>query len=195
MSSTATALKCPVCLDTCVDPVAPPCGHIICRSCIRLHILASPHPFLATCPTCRDVFATVMPDLDVIPQEYHELIYPPLRPIDLTDRNDHAQEAIDLLKHENCMLRDCVANLKSQKAYVTKHWLASRSTVERLKVDERDARLEVEMLKDELEETRLAVDRAKVEAYLALETEKENIRFANERLEELRAGRDAPKLR
>jgi hypothetical protein len=136
-----------------------------------------------------------MPDLDVIPQEYHELIYPPLRPIDLTDRNDHAQEAIDLLKHENCMLRDCVANLKSQKAYVTKHWLASRSTVERLKVDERDARLEVEMLKDELEETRLAVDRAKVEAYLALETEKENIRFANERLEELRAGRDAPKLR
>jgi len=107
---------------------------------------------------CRDVFATVMPDLDVIPPEYHAFIYPPLRFIDLADGNDHAQEAIDLLKHENSILRDCVANLKSQKAYVTKHWLASRSTVERLKVDERNARLEVEMLKDELEETCLSAD-------------------------------------
>jgi len=116
MSSTANALKCPICLDTCVDPVAPPCGHITCHSCIRLHILASPHPFLATCPMCSDVFATVMPDLDVIPLEYHEFIYPPLCFIALADGNDHSQEAIDFLKHENSILRirDCVANLKSR---------------------------------------------------------------------------------
>ena len=46
-------MECPVCLDTVFRPVAPACGHLICRDCfIGLAAAADEHSL--RCPVCRE---------------------------------------------------------------------------------------------------------------------------------------------
>ena len=49
--------RCPVCLDVLLDPVAPACGHAVCRAC-RDAALASG---LASCPVCRRAAPSARP--------------------------------------------------------------------------------------------------------------------------------------
>ena len=49
-TTAAPSLECPICLDTVYRPVAPPCGHPMCRECFDSLRKASMNP---ACPVCR----------------------------------------------------------------------------------------------------------------------------------------------
>uniref|UniRef100_A0A3Q4BTC0 Uncharacterized protein n=1 Tax=Mola mola TaxID=94237 RepID=A0A3Q4BTC0_MOLML len=52
---------CSICLDVFTDPVATPCGHNFCKTCISEHWNIN---VLCRCPNCKEVFNT-RPDLKV----------------------------------------------------------------------------------------------------------------------------------
>ncbi len=54
-------LECPVCVRLFYDPVTTPCGHSLCRRCLRA-VLDRDHP---KCPLCRTIFHTGMRDTPV----------------------------------------------------------------------------------------------------------------------------------
>ncbi|KAM4889330.1 tripartite motif-containing protein 43-like [Thomomys bottae] len=45
-------VRCPICLDTLMDPVTIKCGHSFCRPCLRLAWEETTAP--ARCPACRE---------------------------------------------------------------------------------------------------------------------------------------------
>mmetsp|Transcript_40019 Transcript_40019/g.105783 ORF Transcript_40019/g.105783 Transcript_40019/m.105783 type:complete len:294 (-) Transcript_40019:237-1118(-) len=74
--SDSAQLECPVCLETLIDPVAPECGHAMCRSCF-VGLVASkvtkrvqvpggtlnlrPANAIPRCPLCREPATTAKP--------------------------------------------------------------------------------------------------------------------------------------
>ena len=75
-SPEATTLECPVCMETLYEPVAPPCGHPMCRSCYdgiaeskvtrRFQVPGGtltirPAGAVPQCPICREPATSVKP--------------------------------------------------------------------------------------------------------------------------------------
>ena len=75
-SPEATTLECPVCMETLYEPVAPPCGHPMCRSCYdgiadstvtkRFQVPGGtlkirPAGAVPKCPICREPATSVKP--------------------------------------------------------------------------------------------------------------------------------------
>jgi len=60
---------CSICLNNLTDPVAPPCGHVVCNKCLQKHIERSSQPDSETpgilrtpCPTCNALFRSSSSD-------------------------------------------------------------------------------------------------------------------------------------
>ncbi|KAI9450073.1 hypothetical protein F5148DRAFT_987247 [Russula earlei] len=194
MPSTTSAPECPICLDKFRNPVAPPCGHLACDSCITVHARQSPNPYQATCPTCRAPFPTVLVDLSVIPKKYHVFVSQPLRRVYLGNWEDsNSQTSIDDLRLENATLNAHIVALRCENEIISRQLLATQGSFSRLIAVERDARSTIDELTEDLEEAHLALDEANEEAMLALEEAEEKERRANAKLAKLRAEYDALK--
>ncbi|KAI0305822.1 hypothetical protein B0F90DRAFT_1623976 [Multifurca ochricompacta] len=164
------ALECPICLDKFRNPVVTPCGHLSCEACVKTHVRASRDPYEATCPTCRAPFPIVIPDMSMIPKKYHVFISPSLRRVYLGDGEDNSRTIIDNLNTEIAILRARVGMLKRDKDLLMDRCEAAQSALSRLTSDERAARLE-------------------------LNKAREDVRLANQNLENLRVDYRALKSR
>ncbi|KAF8498556.1 hypothetical protein F5888DRAFT_182048 [Russula emetica] len=200
MPSITFELECPVCWDTLHNPVAPPCGHLICESCITLHVSVSTNPFETRCPSCRASFPDVLPNLSLIPNKYRVFITPPLRRVYLRDKVDNSTAVIDDLKSEIVCLETRIKTLESNNEN------AKRESCVMLDKAKEDARLALDEAKKEVQlaldkvnaeaqlalcevekKARRARDRANKDAQLALDKAKDDLRLANLSLEECRA--------
>ncbi|KAJ6581682.1 hypothetical protein B0H19DRAFT_1251863 [Mycena capillaripes] len=73
-------MSCIICLSQLKEPVSVPCGHVYCKECLTAHVCAtSPDGFTSTCPSCRDTFNMVRPELTCLPKTFHQYIVPSIR--------------------------------------------------------------------------------------------------------------------
>ncbi|KAJ7142185.1 hypothetical protein C8R46DRAFT_815002, partial [Mycena filopes] len=73
-------MSCSICLSNLKEPVSVPCGHLYCTECLTAHISATSRDgFTSTCPTCREGFNMVRPELTCLPKKFHQYIVPSLR--------------------------------------------------------------------------------------------------------------------
>nr|GAT42430.1 predicted protein [Mycena chlorophos] len=72
-------MSCSICLSKLKDPVSIPCGHVHCSDCLATHCATSSENFKAACPTCREEFNTVRPELACLPRKLHQYILPSIR--------------------------------------------------------------------------------------------------------------------
>jgi hypothetical protein len=123
-----------------------------------------------TLSTHRPLLSSITPalaNLSTIPNKYHVFISPPLRRVYLGDGED------DDLKLEISNLKARVVALTRDNKCLSKDLLAAQSDVTRLTSSERAARLALEEVKEG--------------ARVTLDKEKEEMRLANRRLDELTA--------
>ncbi|KAF7356444.1 Tripartite motif-containing protein 26 [Mycena venus] len=84
-------MSCGICLSKLKEPVSVPCGHLYCTECLTGHVSAtSPDGFTSTCPSCRETFNMVRPELTCLPKKFHQYIVPSIRRV-----------YIDMSRHEN----------------------------------------------------------------------------------------------
>ncbi|KAJ7880005.1 hypothetical protein B0H14DRAFT_2308452, partial [Mycena olivaceomarginata] len=73
-------MSCGICLSKLKEPVSVPCGHVYCTECLTGHVSAtSPDGFTSACPSCRETFNMVRPELTCLPKKFHQYIVPSLR--------------------------------------------------------------------------------------------------------------------
>ena len=51
-------VKCPICLDTMINPVRTKCGHCFCRHCLEIWISEKGRRGSVGCPSCQAVGVT-----------------------------------------------------------------------------------------------------------------------------------------
>ncbi|KAF7309914.1 RING-type domain-containing protein [Mycena indigotica] len=75
-------MSCSICLSKFKNPVSIPCGHVYCTDCLTNHVAATSNDdvgFMSNCPTCREPFNCVSPQLNCIPRRLHQYILPSVR--------------------------------------------------------------------------------------------------------------------
>ncbi|KAJ7654533.1 hypothetical protein DFH06DRAFT_1416212 [Mycena polygramma] len=73
-------MSCSICLSRLKEPVSVPCGHVYCTDCLTAHVSAtSPDGFTSNCPSCRETFNMVRPELTCLPKKFHQYIQPSIR--------------------------------------------------------------------------------------------------------------------
>ncbi|KAJ7066467.1 hypothetical protein C8F01DRAFT_981902 [Mycena amicta] len=73
-------MSCSICLSRFKEPVSVPCGHVYCTECLTHHVTAtSSDGFTSTCPSCREPFNMVRPELTCLPKKFHQYILPSVR--------------------------------------------------------------------------------------------------------------------
>ncbi|KAJ7491987.1 hypothetical protein FB451DRAFT_954815, partial [Mycena latifolia] len=73
-------MSCGICLSKLKEPVSVPCGHVYCTECLTGHVSAtSPDGFTSTCPSCREPFNMVRPELTCLPKKFHQFVVPSIR--------------------------------------------------------------------------------------------------------------------
>ncbi|KAL6300860.1 hypothetical protein BKA93DRAFT_819235 [Sparassis latifolia] len=157
---------CGICLDELKVPVSTPCGHLHCEKCLTAYIEKSPDAITASCPTCRSAFGIAMPDMRFVPEKYHKFIIPNVRrvfldaplhtssdlQVDVTRLEGRVQELV----HDKTLLMDrCEAQMAASAIHAS---------------GERDARLENEKLKMEMQKLRKKYDGLKGKYFSLRET-------------------------
>ncbi|KAJ6488065.1 hypothetical protein DFH09DRAFT_381016 [Mycena vulgaris] len=142
-------MSCGICLSKLKEPVSVPCGHVYCTDCLTGHISAtSPDGFTSTCPSCRETFNMVRPEITCLPKKFHQYIVPSIRRV-----------YIDMSRHEGLRKKLSASDarvkmLEQDKerlmAECERHIAAARAHSR----GETDALLKLHDLEEELEVTR-----------------------------------------
>ncbi|TDL23582.1 hypothetical protein BD410DRAFT_141369 [Rickenella mellea] len=149
-------MSCSICLGRLRAPVATPCGHLHCGSCIASHVESSPDVAKTFCPTCRADFNTVSPDLEFVPKKYHPFILPTIRRVYVDDSNEKQ------LKAKATRLESRIKSLERDKDDLMKRCESLISTSETHAKNEQSARLEAERASKDVAEYRKKYNSLKV---------------------------------
>ncbi|KAJ7622937.1 hypothetical protein DFH06DRAFT_1340574 [Mycena polygramma] len=142
-------MSCSICLSRLKEPVSVPCGHVYCTDCLTAHVSAtSPDGFTSNCPSCRETFNMVRPELTCLPKKFHQYIQPSIRRvyIDLS-RHEHLRKKLvasdarvkALEKDKERLMTECERHIAAAGAHAR---------------GETNALLKTEDLEEELEFTR-----------------------------------------
>jgi len=142
--------SCGICLDDLKNPVSTPCGHLHCEKCLVAHVEASSDAMTASCPSCRAAFPVALPDLRFVPAKYHKFIIPSVRRVFV----DAPTESTQALRANVTRLEERVKSLEKDKLLLMERCEASMAASSKHAEGERDARMEGERLKKEMQELR-----------------------------------------
>ncbi|KAK0214870.1 hypothetical protein IW262DRAFT_1278429 [Armillaria fumosa] len=156
--------NCPICLSDYKEPYSIPCGHLFCLDCLVEYISYSSRDSLtAKCPSCRDEFPLVNPELRFLPKRFHRYMIPSIRPLfigtspseseGLVQKVEALEARIDILKIEKYELRRSWEKVKADAARHARGESAAKNEVERLENETTRLR---ELLGEALIEARLA---------------------------------------
>ncbi|KAJ7255447.1 hypothetical protein B0H12DRAFT_1050108 [Mycena haematopus] len=89
-------MSCGICLSKLKEPVSVPCGHVYCTDCLTGHVSAtSPDGFTSSCPSCRETFNMVRPQLTCLPKKFHQYIVPSIRRVYIDmSRHEHLRKKL-----------------------------------------------------------------------------------------------------
>ncbi|KAJ7117807.1 hypothetical protein C8R44DRAFT_879344 [Mycena epipterygia] len=142
-------MSCGICLSKLKEPVSVPCGHVYCTECLTGHVSAtSADGFTSNCPTCRETFNMVRPELTCLPKKFHQYIVPSIRRV-----------YIDMSRHEGLRKKLSASEVRVKAlekdkerlmAECERHIAAARAHSQ----GETDAILKAKDIEEELEETR-----------------------------------------
>ncbi|VDC03431.1 unnamed protein product [Peniophora sp. CBMAI 1063] len=150
----ASTSECPICLDDLKNPVSTPCGHLSCEECLNKHIEGSHDPYKSTCPTCREDFPIVTPDLARVPDKYKPFVQPSIRRVYLPGGDNTTIE----LKKELDGLYARIAKLNLEKEQLAQRNKDTADALDRFRQGEKDARSQVKAAKREVEVMRRNAD-------------------------------------
>jgi chromosome segregation ATPase len=166
-----------------------------------LQVLCAYSPFASSLLTS---IISVLANLSNVPKQYHAFISPPLRRVYLADAEDNSRAIIDHLKSEIAALTERIVTLDAIGKYWFERGREARNAASRLASAERDARLDLDGVKEEtrvamqearvaLQEAHIAVHKTNQEACVALNKAAEDMLLLNQRLNELKSENDALK--
>ncbi|KDQ61477.1 hypothetical protein JAAARDRAFT_511597 [Jaapia argillacea MUCL 33604] len=151
--------SCVICIDVLKSPVALPCGHVFCHSCIE-RVVSSIKPFTTThcCPTCRSPYTIASLDNSLVPVHLRPYISSPIRKIFLDPASETctpAQAESASVRAENLALR---AHCEAWRRRAEVHSAANLGLVNLARLA-RDHALQMKAERDALEETLTAMKR------------------------------------
>ncbi|KAJ7043778.1 hypothetical protein C8F04DRAFT_1073265 [Mycena alexandri] len=200
-------MSCSICLSNLKEPVSVPCGHIYCTECLTSHISATSRDgFTSMCPTCREVFNMVRPELTCLPKKFHQCIVPSLRRVYISPAESSlSKEALKrklsladarvqkLEEDKERLMRECERNIAAAQAHARGETGALRDVASlRRKLEltrEREASFRdalAQTVNDaaEAQQELAAVKEELEEVQEELETAKEELEEVQEQLEE-----------
>ncbi|KAI0058815.1 hypothetical protein BV25DRAFT_1810010 [Artomyces pyxidatus] len=166
----SNSLECPICLDALKNPVATPCGHLSCETCLKSHVRSSPDPIHANCPTCRATFPIVSPDLSLVPKKYHMFISPSVRRVYVDPTNEEGAETIENLSEKVALLEARVSSLQREKRVLIERCENAFHASRKHQEGEKAARLVAEEAKKEMRAAHKKYDAMK-EKYQGVKTQ------------------------
>ncbi|EAU90401.1 hypothetical protein CC1G_00785 [Coprinopsis cinerea okayama7 len=150
--------QCSICLNPYRDPISIPCGHIYCLGCLNAYANAPAHEGLkASCPTCRQEFYFVTPDVRILPSKFHPFIMNHMRRVYITP-SEGQQELVQ----QNEQLRAQVDNLKSQEEELLARNDRLKRQRDSCKRKERENAQERQQLERELAQVRRELEDARL---------------------------------
>ncbi|KAJ7696495.1 hypothetical protein B0H17DRAFT_1007612 [Mycena rosella] len=157
-------MSCGICLSRLKEPVSVPCGHVYCTDCLTSHVSAtSPDGFTSTCPSCRETFNMVRPELTCLPKKFHQFVVPSIRRV-----------YIDMSRHDRVRQRLAASEARVKALESDKERLLAVCERHSAAADahsrgETDALLRVRELEEELESAREAAEGEVQDAERALQ--------------------------
>lgn len=129
-------------------------GHLSCEECLNKHIEGSADPYKSTCPTCREEFPIVTPDLARVPDKYKPFVNPSIRRVYIPGGDNATNE----LKQELDGLYARIAKLTLEKEQMAQRNKDTADALDRFRQGEKDARSQAKAAKREVEVMRRNAD-------------------------------------
>ncbi|KAI0795689.1 hypothetical protein C8Q75DRAFT_747010 [Abortiporus biennis] len=101
--------ECPICFDTLISPICPPCGHVMCQSCLTDYIKTQPDPSRIPCPSCKTLFSSA-----TTIKRISEYWAPHLRPVFLPEFENPSQSKIEDLEQQLATYQQIVDEQRRQ---------------------------------------------------------------------------------